>query len=352
MKHKRIIGLVMAVVMMIALLPTGAYAEDLLTLEELRQCYGAISVECYNIGWGFPVEPTLYPKEGKSTGDITVDVLEKKNIAYRGNTSYFSGFEFDDTVEPCYPPYLEPYATEFDGTGDGNGFLEEFDYSWYAGWCYTINDWWASFGADSSYPGGEIIDYNTGEYVELGDVIRWHFTVYGYGADCGFASNVMAEYMGGNLFVQEDKSDLIFSLAAINDYYGNLDTDDVYETALEVAADPLATADEIHQQEELLAQYIEDTYFDVEPKTEICMYDGEKVYITFAEEGISATVIFADYEGGTLRKLCPKSVVTFKTSKVDVPDDIQLCAGDKIMLWENFETCKSLCKAYFINDLE
>ncbi len=70
----------------------------------------------------------------------------------------------------------------------------------------------------------------------------------------------MAEYMGGNLFTQEDKSDLIFALAAINDYYGNLDTDDVYETALAVAADPLASANDIAAQEAALADYIEDTF--------------------------------------------------------------------------------------------
>lgn len=201
-----------------------------------------------------------HSKGGKSTGDITVDFLTSKNINYQGSTSYFSGFEFDDTVAPQYPSYLEPYLGELDTTGDGNGYLAEFDYSQYAGWCYTINDWWASYGASDSYPGDQITDYNTGEPVALGDVIRWHFTVYGYGADCGFPSNVMAEYMGGNLFTQEDKSDLIFALAAINDYYGNLDTDDVYETALAVAADPLASANDIAAQEAALADYIEDTF--------------------------------------------------------------------------------------------
>lgn len=190
----------------------------------------------------------------------TVDFLTSKNINYQGSTSYFSGFEFDDTVAPQYPSYLEPYLGELDTTGDGNGYLAEFDYSQYAGWCYTINDWWASYGASDSYPGDQITDYNTGEPVALGDVIRWHFTVYGYGADCGFPSNVMAEYMGGNLFTQEDKSDLLFTLAAIKDYYGNLDTDDVYETALAVAADPLASANDIAAQEAALADYIEDTF--------------------------------------------------------------------------------------------
>ena len=260
--NKRILSILLAVVMVFTMIPLTAFATEntLMTLEELREQNGAISVEAYNIGQGFLVEPSLYAKEGKSTGDITVDFLTSKNINYQGSTSYFSGFEFDDTVAPQYPSYLEPYLGELDTTGDGNGYLAEFDYSQYAGWCYTINDWWASLGADSSFPGQEITDYNTGEPVVLGDVIRWHFTVYGYGADCGFPSNVMAEYMGGNLFTQEDKSDLIFALAAINDYYGNLDTDDVYETALAVAADPLASANDIAAQEAALADYIEDTF--------------------------------------------------------------------------------------------
>ena len=180
-------------------------------------------------------------------------------------------------------------------------------------------------------------------------MIRWHFTVFGYGVDCGFPGNVMAEYMGGNLFIQEDKSDLIFMLAAINDYYGNLDTDDVYETALALAADPLASADDILYQEELLEQYIEDTYFDVEDISEIRMYDGEKVYLSFAEEVASAIVIFADFEGGALRKMSCIPVDASKISEVDIPDDIELAAGDKIMLWDGFETCKSLCEAYVIN---
>ena len=260
--NKRFLSILLAIVMVFTMIPLTAFATEntLMTLEELREQNGAISVEAYNIGQGFLVEPSLYAKEGKSVGDITVDFLESNGLTYNGSTSYFSGFEFDDTIAPEYPEYLEPYIGELSDSGDGDGMLSEFDYSQYAGWVFTINDWWASLGADSSFPGQEITDYNTGEPVVLGDVIRWHYSVYGYGADCGFPSNVMAEYMGGNLFTQEDKSDLLFTLAAIKDYYGNLDTDDVYETALAVAADPLASANDIAAQEAALADYIEDTF--------------------------------------------------------------------------------------------
>ena len=259
---KRIFSIILAVLTVFTAIPLTAFANDTppMTLEQLRALNGAISVEAYNIGQSFLIEPSLYTKEGKSVGDITVSFLESNGLTYVGSTSYFSGFEFDDTVAPQYPEYLEPYSGELEESGDGDGMLSEFDYSQYAGWVFTVNDWWASYGASDAYPGQEITDYNTEEPVTLGDVIRWHFTVYGYGADCGYPSNVMAEFMGGNLFTQEDKSDLLFNLAAIKDYYGNLDSDDVYETALAVAADPLASADDIAEQETILADYIEDTF--------------------------------------------------------------------------------------------
>ena len=267
--YQKVLALVVAVSMMLCLLPVTALAaeEEMLTLEELRGKYGAVTVEAYNIGQGFLVEPSLYVKDERSAGEITVDFLTSKHISYQGSTSYFGGFAFDDKIRAEYPDYLTPYLGELEAVGDGDGYLAEFDYSYYAGWVFTINDWWSSLGADTAYPGKEIKDYNTGEMVMLGDVIRWHYTVYGYGADCGFPGNVMAEYMGGNLFTQEDKTDLLFLLAAINDYYGNLSTDDVYEQALAVAADPLASAEDISAHEEALTSYIAETYFTDAPES-------------------------------------------------------------------------------------
>jgi len=352
---KRIFSLFIFMAIIVIMLPVSGIESKntLLTLDELKEEKGAITIEAYNIGQGFLIEPSLYDKNGKSIGDITVDILISKNVDYKGSTSYFSGLEFDDSVDATYPVYLEDYVDFFDTTGDCNGYLEEFDYSQWAGWCYTINDWWASWGADSSYPGGTLIDYNTGEEIILGDIIRWHFTVYGYGADCGFSSNVMAEWNGGNLFNQEDKSELIFILAAINDYYGNLETDDVYETALAVAANPLATDLEIENQETILKNYIEDIFFSVNAKNEITKYDEKNVYFTFSKEGVSITVIFADYENDILNKIKPIPVVTTKTNgenimTVPIPEEVKLSNGDKIMLWDNFTDCKPLCQAYII----
>lgn len=355
--YNKILSVLLSVMMIltIAHLTTFASTDTLLTLEELREKNGAITIEAYNIGQGFLIEPSLFTKDGRTTGGITVDILESQNLEYKGSTSYFGGMEFNDTAKAIYPEYLKPYLYDLYTEGDGDGYLSEFDYSSYAGWCYTINDWWASLGADSSCPGDTITDYNTGEDVVLGDVIRWHYTVYGYGADCGFSSNVMVEWMGGNLFTQEDKSDLIFILAAIKDYYGNLSTDDVYETALAVAANPLATALEIAEQITILTNYIEDTFLNTTPKFEITSCDTENVNFTFPEEGASITVILADYENKNLNQIKIIPVITQKTNSqnmmsIPLPSEITLSSDDKIMLWKNLTSCMPLCKAYVVTD--
>ena len=277
---KKILSMILTVVMVLGLLPATVFATDstnLMTLEDLRAVKGAFTLEAYNLGQGFLVEPSLYDKaSGKSVSEITGNILISKNIEFRGDVSnegivtYFSGLAFDDSLEAQYPEYLQSLVDsgEISETNeDPDGILSEFDYSMYSGWVYTINSWFASWGADQSFPGQEITDFNTGELVTLGDIIRWHFTVYGYGADCGIVGNMMAEMMGGNLFEQAEKSELIFILAAINDYYGDLDTDEVYETALAVAADPLATAAAVAAQEAVLTAYIADTFF-AEPEPE------------------------------------------------------------------------------------
>ena len=277
---KKILSMLLALVMVLGLLPATVFATDstnLMTLEDLRAVKGAFTLEAYNLGQGFLVEPSLYDKvSGKSVSEITGNILISKNIEFRGDFSnegivtYFSGLAFDDSLEAQYPEYLQSLVDSgeiSESNEDPDGFLSEFDYSMYSGWVYTINSWFASWGADQSFPGQEITDFNTGELVTLGDIIRWHFTVYGYGADCGIVGNMMAEMMGGNLFEQAEKSELIFILAAINDYYGDLDTDEVYETALAVAADPLATAAAVAAQEAVLTAYIEDTFF-AEPEPE------------------------------------------------------------------------------------
>ena len=64
MKSK-LICIILSAILTVANLALIAFADtdSLMTLEELREENGAITVEAYNIGQGFLVEPTLYRKE-------------------------------------------------------------------------------------------------------------------------------------------------------------------------------------------------------------------------------------------------------------------------------------------------
>ncbi|MGM9530261.1 fibronectin type III domain-containing protein, partial [Intestinibacter sp.] len=53
---------------------------------------------------------------------------------------------------------------------DKEGWLGEFDYTYMSGWMYCVNNKFPNYGASSYKP-------------KDGDIIRWQFTVWGYGAD-------------------------------------------------------------------------------------------------------------------------------------------------------------------------
>ena len=65
--NKRILSILLAVIMVFTMIPLTAFATEntLMSLEQLREQNGAITVEAYNIGQGFLVEPSLYSKGGK-----------------------------------------------------------------------------------------------------------------------------------------------------------------------------------------------------------------------------------------------------------------------------------------------
>ena len=114
---KKILSMILTVVMVLGLLPATVFATDstnLMTLEDLRAVKGAFTVEAYNLGQGFLVEPSLYDKaSGKSVSEITGNILISKNIEFSGDISnegivtYFSGLAFDDSLEAQYPEYLQ-----------------------------------------------------------------------------------------------------------------------------------------------------------------------------------------------------------------------------------------------------
>ena len=136
-----------------------------------------ISVERFTIGQGYIYEPVFVPFEkGDNAATLLKKVIGKENFV--GEDTYLEAIVGGDlgTDKVVVPEYIEKLSNGSVTTetarewGDGGDALGEFDYSNYSGWMYHVN--------------GEEVGYGIASYKPKdGDVLRFQFTMYGYGTD-------------------------------------------------------------------------------------------------------------------------------------------------------------------------
>ena len=157
---------------------TKAEAELKKLEEEANTGYVIISVERFTIGQGFIHEPVKVPFEkGDNAATLLKKVIGAENFV--GEDSYLSAIEgadlgVDKVVVPDYIAEISNnQVTTETARNNGNGgdnALGEFDYSSMSGWMYHVN--------------GESVNYGISSYKPVnGDVLRFQFTMYGYGTD-------------------------------------------------------------------------------------------------------------------------------------------------------------------------
>lgn len=158
-----------------------------------------ITVEKFTIGQGYLIEPTKVEfKSGDTVATVFEKVMDLKGYTYDAAStwgfflnsidnadtgvidipaeisalpSFTSSYEYDGQT------YTTEYTAPSNEKNDGNTLYEKkglgsYSYSGMAGWMFTVNNMFSATGAD----GVEVHD---------GDVIRFHFSVYGWGADLG-----------------------------------------------------------------------------------------------------------------------------------------------------------------------
>ena len=204
-----------------------------------------VSIEGYNLGHGFYLEPMAVTlPAGLTSAHATVEALNQANI--RASAWATTWNEYTNRLEitgapsgfylasvhgvnrgfvtlPSYLANRTPWINNFqwnDAVEGGN--LSEFDFTNTSGWMITVNNVLLPVGAGSWLAND-------------GDVIRWQFTVYGLGADVGIGSG----WGGAPPFVMQDRSDLIRALFAPNI------TASARAAALAVSINPLATIQQI-----------------------------------------------------------------------------------------------------------
>jgi hypothetical protein len=133
----------------------------------------AVTVEKLTLGQGFIVGPTIVTApEGSTAEDVIKSLFDGKGLEYDAwpGDFYLAGLEDPTSNLPLnVPGYIKEAAGEIGGRA-APGYLRAFDYTDYSGWMFSVNDESSSIGA-------------SGITLRDGDVMRWQFSLYGYGAD-------------------------------------------------------------------------------------------------------------------------------------------------------------------------
>ena len=201
--------------------------------------YVTISIEKFTLGKGYIVEPIKVPFYEEDNGaNVLTNVLAEygKEYKYTGkisdtsgqveSTFYLSHINDDDYTDAKISQYIlnkiKKDGVEVTGRKE-SGWLGEFDYTNMSGWMYCVNNKFPNYGASTYKP-------------QDGDVIRWQFTVYGYGWDLG-------DYRAGGEdegIKHADKDKLTEAIANINSsenkskLLSNSKLKNAYDTAINV----------------------------------------------------------------------------------------------------------------------
>lgn len=199
-----------------------------------------VSMEKFTLGLGYIIEPVLVPiYEGDTGSKVITKLLDEKlgkgsyentgsvddDSGIIGQSFYLASVKDKDHREAKIPEYIlkecdEPYGR------DREDWLGEFDYTFMSGWMYAVNNWFPNYGA--------------GQYeLKDGDVMRWQYTVWGYGSDLG------STFMGGGdaLVNPPVKDDLTTAIATVNSsadkekLLQNKEVKEAYDEAMEVVQD-------------------------------------------------------------------------------------------------------------------
>ena len=262
---------------------------SMVPMAHIKDIQVVVSMDAQTLGLGYFIKPTLITtKQSTQASKIITDEIVKgvkavHGLTLPGHQAYHAGEpaedyafihtgEIDDSfyLAEVYWPHQER-ATIADYILDACGeisqsdiekarkgkYLGEFDYYNMSGWMYSISD----INAPQTLPSFPGVGA-AGWRMRDGEVMRWQFTVYGYGADLNADNSAWGQAsITGN---SGDKTQLTYDIAVMreeykktnagtaNDPYAGADKklgeSGVYTSVFEnVLCDPLATQDALDQ---------------------------------------------------------------------------------------------------------
>ncbi|WP_211222559.1 S-layer homology domain-containing protein [Paenibacillus daejeonensis] len=196
--------------------------------------YVTVAVEKFTLGQGYIQVPIQVPYyAGETAAHVLLRAIGDEKLTYMGNAS--NGFYLRAVHDPNagavqIPAYILEHANTI-GTRQNEAWLSDFDYTDMSGWMYTVNHVLPSVGMAAYQP-------------QNGDVIRYQYTVHGWGADIGFGYEE-------NYIEPADKDELTSKLAEINSdakyikLMENAELRTSYEEAMAVAVNIESSAESI-----------------------------------------------------------------------------------------------------------
>ena len=227
MKKSKIIVSVLGAFMFLNMYSANVSAE-----EAVPDGYVVMSAEKFVLGEGFVKTPEKVPFYNGETGtDITDRFFGKENLnGAKGAGTYIASVkDTEKSAEVSIPQYIldavEKAAKDSISSRADNEWLSGSDYYPTSGWVYKINNEVAAVG---------LSDYTPKD----GDVIRYEFSLYEYGADIG-ADN--SSWGGAPAIITEADRDELYKLMAD----AKNEAGDAYEKAVAAASKIDASKEDI-----------------------------------------------------------------------------------------------------------
>ncbi len=216
-----------------------------------------VSAEGLTLGQGMYVEPTAYSldeinellgqqgygpyeKEELTAAMVTLAMFIDKGLEYQSTGSWESDF-YLSAVKDIDKGYTDipVIITENGGPsnddhyGNDDEYLGEFDYNFMSGWMITVNDFMINQGS-AAFNLVENAGVDTCQDYDDTYVIRWHYTLCGYGADLGFSTG-----WGNDAYYEHANKDMLYAA------YANSTDTAAKANALAVMENMTATQNEV-----------------------------------------------------------------------------------------------------------
>lgn len=230
-------------------------------MKRIKDANIVVSLDAQTLGLGYLIKPTCVTVDESTQASKVITDLIKQAVKARfgedleGHQEYHAGeptekyaYIHTGTIEDSFylaevywpeqgEATVAEYITDKSGpipaskyaTDRAGNYLGEFDYYSMSGWMYSVaetgknEDGTFSELSAPSFPGVGAAQWRMRD----GEIMRWQFTVYGYGADLNADNSAWGQgSITGN---SGDKTELTYEIAMMREAYKNSSTEKSYE---------------------------------------------------------------------------------------------------------------------------